>query len=661
MPRTLEGLRDRRDAARFHGRVRELSLLEDLLAPEPVRPVVLLHGPAGSGVSTVARELARRAAARGIAVVRIDGFGRGRRAPGSTGSGAVARAPGSAGSTAGNDLAAAFAALPRRGAALLVIDDAERLPDLPGRLLALLPDASCDLRILVAGRGTPDRRWAAAGWDALVGTLALGPLPDRHADVLLARRGVADPGARAAIVRWARGLPAALALAADAGSTDPEADDDLATRLLERLVGDALVGQDDDVLATAALLPHVDARTLAAVLPGVDGEAAERRLRVGGLAAGSGPRTAMEPRIRDELAAELHRRAPQRERALRRTLADHLHRRIVLGEPEAAHALVGLMAAAGPASGGLHVDRVRRGDLAVLDHAEPGTASAATRRFLAEAPELVTIVRDRSGAVAGWGVSVRSDAAPAWAAEDPLLTAWLAHAGRHHPGEVALLRRDAATVGAPPDGDPTPGIAVLLDGADAARHGAADVRRLYRRDVAAPGDAETPRPSSPGDASHPGPVATVDGRLVRCAVVEIGAGGLAGALHAAVLRDLGVRPAPAVAPEELGATVVRDALRAFHDPLALAGSPLARGTTPEERAASVRRQVHHGLAIAFGPSADGELLRAIIVRGYLDPDCGHARAALELHLSRSAYFRRLATATARMCELVLAERGLAAR
>lgn len=648
MPRTLLGRRDERDAARFHGRIRELSLLEDLLAPEPLRPVVLLHGAAGSGTSSVARELVRRAASREIPVVRVRGS-------------AAAVAGASATSTDGRALGAAFAGLPHRGAVLLVIDDAERSAGLPERLLALLPDAGCDLRVLVAGRGAPDRRWAADGWDALVGTIELGPLPDGDADLLLTGRGVHDPAVRAAMVRWARGLPAALALAADHRSQLDPGRDDLAGRLLERLAGDALVGHGDDVLAVAALLPDVDATTLAAVLPGLDGVAAERRLRESGLAAAEGTRTALDPRLRDELAADLRRRTPQRERALRRRLADHLHRRIALGESEAAHALAGLSSAAGPASDGLWTDRVRPGDLAVLDRVAPGTASSSARRFFVEAPELVTLVRDRAGDVVGWGVSVRSDAAPAWATEDPLLRAWLAHAERHHPGEIALLRRDAATVGAPPDGDPTPGVGLLLDAADAARHADAGVHRLYRRDVAAPGDAEAPRPSSPGDASRPGPVATVDGRLVRCTVVELGAGGPAGALHAAVLRDLGIRTAAPVAIEELGAAVVRDALRAFHDPLALAGSPLARGTMPEERAASVRRQVQHGLEGAFGPSADGELLRSIIVRGYLDPDCGHARAALELHLSRSAYFRRLATATARVCELVLAERGLVAR
>ena len=426
---------------------------------------------------------------------------------------------------------------------------------------------------------------------------------------------------------------------------------------LGRLVGDAFDGLDEDVVAVAALVPRVDAALLAAVVPGVDGQDVLRRLRACPVVTACGTGVALDPAVRDAVVADLRQRAEVRERRLRRRLSDHLLGRATLGTPEDAVALGGL--APGTAPAGLHVDRVRPGDLVVLDGADPGTASASTRRFVLEAPELVTIVRDRAGAVAGWGVTVRSDAPPAWADEDPVLAAWLAHARRHHPGEVALLRRDAATVGSPPDGDPTPEVALLLDGADAARHADLPVRRVYRRDVAAPGDPDAPRPGTPGDDVRPGPVATLDGALVRSTVVELGAGGLAGALHAAVLRSLGVVPDPPRSPAALGTDVVRDALRAFHDPLALAGSPLARGTTAEERAASVRRQLERGLREAFGASADGVLSRAIIERGYLDPAGGHARAALDLHLSRSAYFRRLATATDRVSALVLADRGVA--
>ena len=55
---------------------------------------------------------------------------------------------------------------------------------------------------------------------------------------------------------------------------------------------------------------------------------------------------------------------------------------------------------------------------------------------------------------------------------------------------------------------------------------------------------------------------------------------------------------------------------------------------------------------AFGDSADEQLQRAVIQRGYLDADGGHIVAQLELNLARSAYFRRLADASARVGEYV---------
>src|SRR4051812_13583788 len=60
------------DARRFVGRVAELEKLEDLLAPEPARRVVFVHGPGGIGKSTLLRELARRATVRGFDVVLAD-------------------------------------------------------------------------------------------------------------------------------------------------------------------------------------------------------------------------------------------------------------------------------------------------------------------------------------------------------------------------------------------------------------------------------------------------------------------------------------------------------------------------------------------------------------------------------------------------------------
>jgi len=97
---------------------------------------------------------------------------------------------------------------------------------------------------------------------------------------------------------------------------------------------------------------------------------------------------------------------------------------------------------------------------------------------------------------------------------------------------------------------------------------------------------------------------------------------------------------------------VRDALRNLRVPHALAGSPLASGETPEERAASVRALIDDAAEQAFGATENEQLLRRVLIRGYLDPAPSHEQAARELNLSRAAYFRRLKLASERVSEYI---------
>jgi hypothetical protein len=53
---------------------------------------------------------------------------------------------------------------------------------------------------------------------------------------------------------------------------------------------------------------------------------------------------------------------------------------------------------------------------------------------------------------------------------------------------------------------------------------------------------------------------------------------------------------------------------------------------------------------AFGDDPTDRLLQVVLLRGYLDPAASHEAAAEELHLSRSAYFRRLKQAVERLAE-----------
>ena len=100
--------------------------------------------------------------------------------------------------------------------------------------------------------------------------------------------------------------------------------------------------------------------------------------------------------------------------------------------------------------------------------------------------------------------------------------------------------------------------------------------------------------------------------------------------------------------------MVREALRKFHVPHELAASPLARGEGTEERAESVRVLLRGAAQAAFGDSQNEQLLQAVLTRGYLIPGPSHEQAALDLSLSRAAYFRRLRVAADRVADHVAA-------
>jgi hypothetical protein len=168
-------------------------------------------------------------------------------------------------------------------------------------------------------------------------------------------------------------------------------------------------------------------------------------------------------------------------------------------------------------------------------------------------------------------------------------------------------------------------------------------------------------------------------KVVQCHQVDHSDHGLLGGMRGTVYGELGlgapgpVRLGPEAAPlksvvfedgdddmvggarELVTVAVIRDALRSLHQPLELAASPLARGPSTEQRAASVRAEVQDAVANAFGDSPDEQLLRRIVQRGYLDPAGSHELAADELHVSRATYFRRLRSASQRVADYLIAK------
>jgi hypothetical protein len=136
------------------------------------------------------------------------------------------------------------------------------------------------------------------------------------------------------------------------------------------------------------------------------------------------------------------------------------------------------------------------------------------------------------------------------------------------------------------------------------------------------------------------------GRPLSYHLLEYGPEGMMEAGRALVYADLGL--ALPTARSALEPEAVRDALRDFHAPLALAAGPLGSGETTAARAESARRRLREATEAEFSRTLPEQQLRATIEWGYFDADVGHEAAALKLNISRATYFRRLAEAVERV-------------
>jgi hypothetical protein len=145
------------------------------------------------------------------------------------------------------------------------------------------------------------------------------------------------------------------------------------------------------------------------------------------------------------------------------------------------------------------------------------------------------------------------------------------------------------------------------------------------------------------------------GRIrIQCHRIDYGPGGLIAAQRGVVYSELGLpNPRREAERAEIDAEAVRSALRNFRVPHELARSPLANGARPEERAESVRSLLRDATEHAFGESENERLLKRVLVQGYLEASASHEQTALELSLSRAAYFRRLRVAAERVADYVV--------
>jgi hypothetical protein len=642
--RTLASRLEERDRDRFVGRAPELDFLERCLDDDPPASVILIHGAGGIGKSTLLRELARRAEARGFDTFFVEG----RELP-----------------PMPDALEAVLSGARDSEMPLVLIDTYERMTALDGYLRrGLLPSLPDRTVVVIAGRGDPDPAWFTGGWEGVARELELGALDSSESLCLLAAHGLSDERAPA-VVAWADGSPLALALAADTAAADSEWEPaegaekpEIVRSLIRRLAESELDGVRLSALGVAAIARVTTVPLLRAVLPDSDAELAYARLRSLTFTEPLGDGLTLHELVRKALRADLRRRDGQRERELRRRIVDYLYEQARLGDPllaiEMAHLIENAAIKWGfgwEGSVDYRIDDVRAGDAEIVAEALAGRDFGEwwrlTRRFFAESPERVAIARDAHDTLCGYLVCMTPATAPEFAHEDPLVGPWLIHARSDARLGDSVLWHDSVDF----SGDRRGRVQAMLGMAGVLRSGASNPRFAYMPINPANPDALTFARAL--GAEHLKELDLDMGRRrIECHRLDYGPGGLLAAQRAVVYSELGLAPpTPGGSGEHrFELEDVREALRNFRVPHELARSPLASGETPDERAESVRRLLRDAAERAFGDNENEKLLRRVLIRGYIEPAPSHEQAAIDLSLSRAAYFRRLRAAAERVAE-----------
>lgn len=615
------------DEARFAGRADALAWFDGLMEGAGATRVVLVYGPGGIGKSALLRAIGRRAMGRGRTVWSVDAR-------------ALEPVPG--------ELERALAGAAGRSGAVVLIDSFERTP-VHGALLRdrVLPGLAADALVVVAGRQPPERDWFTAGWEHVCAEVALPPLPRRDARALLASLGVTDRGVVDRLVEWAGGSPLALNLAVSAGAPNERVDlagVDLNRMIVRRLAGDELSTIDADVVEVAAVARAVDARLLAAVLPGRPTRAAGETLRASSVAELVGARVTLHDLVRAALRDDLRRRDPRRYGELRCRIADHLYSRATGGEPRLLSDLIDLIddpglrwGIGGNAGSTCRVDAWHAAEVddvvaAYVDHkGGPGWWDDLASLVVA-APEMGLVARDLHGAPLGFCVATAAARPPAAALLDPVVAPLLADA-RARGGERTMIFRE--TFGLPgASGDAAIGV---LNLSAVLRSGLSNVERSYIIDSATGNASSRGFLAAVGAVRRPDLDADLGGRICACWMIDHGPGGMLGQV-----RDV-IRAEAGMVTDDADGQRDEDLLRSARTAVRAYTRPAELGATPFTRAA-----VDRAVTAAFGPGADDQLLRRAVELADLDATVTHDQAIERLSVSRATYFRRLRQARERV-------------
>lgn len=609
----------RSDADRFVGRADALAAFDRLVDPHGGLRLLFVHGPGGIGKSALLRELRRRAASAGMTVSAFDG----RVLP-----------------IAADLLAAAVE--PGSGAGLVVIDEVEALaiglPALRQLLLDALPD---DARVVLAGRTPPDRGWLADSLDGLAVDVPMSPLTEAEALELLRRRGVSDPQRQRTALRWAEGYPLALALAAASGpGADEVAGGELDGRLIRHLAGAEIDGVDSDLLLVAAITWAVDARLIAAALPGRNTRADIPTLLGLSLTQQVGNRVVLHSLLAPAVRTVLRSRDPARYRAIKVRIADHLAVRARDGDQAALFELTELIDDPGirqwvsrGASPTHYADGLRDGDVnaAAAGLGRRGAQWIARMRAVATAaPGFTTAVRRTDGGLAALAVLVVGGDLDA---DDPISAAILEHA-RAGGIDTAASLASLGTVLLEP-GESAEGMEAVRVGLPAGIQRAGAAASRYNYIVEWQGG-----PAPDGLLAQLGfarievdsPI-EFDGLAVRLWFRDFGPGGPVAFYHSIVRAENGEPPLAAAGGARLLAELVA-----------------ARDRSDDR----LRSRLRARLDTVFGAAPNDRRLLAVLEASYLEGPSSEGALLQRLHLSRSTYYRQLRAARERVAATELA-------
>ena len=369
----------------FVGREEELAMLEDLVGPAGEASVVHVHGDAGIGKSALVARLLARLEMTGAATVALDC-----RSIEPTERGLI-EALAMVSESEEHDVDAIVAGLGSLGGPVVVtLDHFEvfRLMDTWLRQV-LVPALDEDVRVLLVGREAPVGAWFGAGWDGLFHSVALGPLVDDEAELLLTARGHPPDEARR-LNRIARGHPLALTLASAAARERPDLvlEEAATTRVVTELTRIYLEDVPDPLtrraLEAASVIRRVTQPLLGAMLRESESQDAFDRLLTLPFVDVGSDGVLLHDAVREPISSFLRSTDPSRHRDYRRAAWRRLRSEVR--------------------------DAARRGAVAIHGgHAVPDREPRGPRGLL---PERRPAARGRAGPQRGRGRDVRDRGTP---------------------------------------------------------------------------------------------------------------------------------------------------------------------------------------------------------------------------------------------------------